>query len=376
MPRSFITDIAIIGGGIAGLWLLNRLRNAGYHALLLESDTLGGGQTIASQGIIHSGAKYTLTGKLTPAAQAVANMPSIWQACLDGVGDIDLRSARILSQHQYLWSLGGLASQIAAFFASKTLRSRVTSLSPKNYPDIFQHPDFHGRVYELAETVLDVPSLIHALVQPCQDLILHGELKDYDIQAQRYIFTAGAGNEKYLPETLQMQRRPLQMVIVKHKIRMPIYAHCIEASPKPRITITTHTAADGDTIWYLGGQLAEAGVNKTELEQCQAAKTELELLFPWFDFSTAQWSTLNIDRAEPSQANGQLPDGVFVREVDDKIITWPTKLALAPQLAIEVLELLKKANITPQTEQTPIPAHPTPDRAKPVWDGPRNWHKL
>ena len=45
MPKIVETDIAIIGGGIAGLWLLNRLRNLDFAAILLESGTLGGGQT-------------------------------------------------------------------------------------------------------------------------------------------------------------------------------------------------------------------------------------------------------------------------------------------------------------------------------------------
>jgi len=51
MSQSYSTDIVIFGGGVAGLWLLNRLRREGYDVLLLESRTLGGGQTIASQGI-------------------------------------------------------------------------------------------------------------------------------------------------------------------------------------------------------------------------------------------------------------------------------------------------------------------------------------
>jgi len=32
-------DIAIFGGGIAGLWLLNRLRQQGVSAILLETNT-------------------------------------------------------------------------------------------------------------------------------------------------------------------------------------------------------------------------------------------------------------------------------------------------------------------------------------------------
>ena len=57
MTPSYSTDIIIFGGGIAGLWLLNRLHNEGYQAILLETEALGGSQTIASQGIIHGGLK-------------------------------------------------------------------------------------------------------------------------------------------------------------------------------------------------------------------------------------------------------------------------------------------------------------------------------
>ena len=41
MTSSYSTDIVIFGGGIAGLWVLNCLRNQGYQAILLETDKLG-----------------------------------------------------------------------------------------------------------------------------------------------------------------------------------------------------------------------------------------------------------------------------------------------------------------------------------------------
>ena len=53
-------DVLVFGGGAAGLWCLDRLRRAGYHAILLESKAIGSGQTIQSQGIIHGGGKYAL----------------------------------------------------------------------------------------------------------------------------------------------------------------------------------------------------------------------------------------------------------------------------------------------------------------------------
>ena len=77
-------DIVIFGGGIAGLWLLHRLRQSGFSAILFESGTLGGGQTYKAQGIIHGGMKYALQGKYTNEAHVLADMPAVWKACLEG----------------------------------------------------------------------------------------------------------------------------------------------------------------------------------------------------------------------------------------------------------------------------------------------------
>ena len=102
MTLRYSTDIVIFGGGIAGLWLLNSLREAGYQAILFERHTIGGGQTLASQGIIHGGLKYALQGSLTGAAQAIAAMPERWRQCLAGEGDMDLRGTRVLCEHYYM----------------------------------------------------------------------------------------------------------------------------------------------------------------------------------------------------------------------------------------------------------------------------------
>jgi glycerol-3-phosphate dehydrogenase len=82
-------DIIIHGGGIAGLWILNLLKNLGYDALLIEPHGIGGIQTIASQGIIHSGLKYVLGGKINPLARAISTMPEVWKSALRGEGPLD-----------------------------------------------------------------------------------------------------------------------------------------------------------------------------------------------------------------------------------------------------------------------------------------------
>jgi len=71
-------DALILGGGVAGLWTLDRLHRAGHSVLLIEPNALGAGQTIWSQGILHSGLKYTLAGALNKAARAIQSMPERW----------------------------------------------------------------------------------------------------------------------------------------------------------------------------------------------------------------------------------------------------------------------------------------------------------
>ena len=175
MSHTVETDVVVMGGGIAGLWLFRTLCNLGYRTVLLEQDSLGGGQTIKSQGIVHGGTKYTLTGQLTNASQAIAGMPERWRNALTGhgeTGDPDLRSARILSNYHYLWSPGDIGSRMTSFFASKALRGRVDALSQEQFPAIFQHDGFRGKVYQLNEIVLDIATVTRALVQGLENHVI------------------------------------------------------------------------------------------------------------------------------------------------------------------------------------------------------------
>lgn len=67
--------------------------------------------------------------------------------------------------------------------------------------------------------------------------------------------------------------------------------------------MTTHPAADGQWVWYLGGNLAEAdGVARSEQQQIAAAQAEVAQLLPWVNQEQTQWATLRVDRAEPIQS--------------------------------------------------------------------------
>jgi glycerol-3-phosphate dehydrogenase len=399
MKKTAAADVVIFGGGIAGLWLLNKLRQSGISVLLFESGALGGGQTHKSQGIIHGGMKYALQGMITKEAQAMADMPTQWKQCLSGKGEIDLSSVPILSSRQYLWAPHKFTSKLTGFLAGATLTSDVATLPKENYPTVFQHPKFKGEVFSLDEIVIDVPSLVREMVKDNQDAIFkieplcdqelkfdeQGNLlsatvymsgKAVEVSAQQFIFTAGAGNEVIIKKLknnknneVAMQRRPLHMVLVKTPFDYSLYAHCLGLGTRPRVTITTHHTQNGNTVWYLGGLLAEDGVGRDSAAQIQAAREELYTLFPWLDFSNAEFATFMVDRAEPKQKGGLKPESSFIKVVNNMVVAWPTKLALAPKLACDVMLHLRKVNLSPQLFDTrELRAWPMPPLAKPIWE--------
>ncbi|KIQ33863.1 MULTISPECIES: NAD(P)/FAD-dependent oxidoreductase [Pseudomonas] len=387
MPSVISTDVLIVGAGVAGLWLNARLRRQGFSTVLVESASLGGGQSLKSQGIIHGGAKYALHGALSGASEAIADMPRRWREALDGKGELDLSGVRLLSDAHYLWSPGTIAGNLTSFFASKAVRGRVDQVKGEQLPPALQHPKFKGKVYRLAELVVDVPSLINRLAELAGDSLLAGKqieplyegdeliglrVDGTDIHAQRIVLSAGGGNADLLKAVgisqPQMQRRPLHMVLVKGPTLKPLYAHCLGGGTKPRITVTTHPAADGQWVWYLGGDLAEAdGVAREPEAQIAVARKELEALLPWVDLSQAQWATLRVDRAEPAQSGLVRPDNAFLDSQKRLMVGWPTKLALAPDFADRVLSVLSREGIHP-TPQPALANVPKPPIAVPVWD--------
>lgn len=356
MSKPIELDLVIIGGGVAGLWLLNRATQDGLSAVLIEKTALGSGQTRYAQGIIHGGTKYALSGAMTPAADAIGRMPDLWRDCLKGNGELDLQGVRELSDATYLWSAGSLTSQVTSFFASKAMRSRVDRVDEHARPDIFQLPGASGSVYRLNEFVLDMPSLVETLAAPLMDRIIRaaaetmsygfdeaGNVSSISLEnglvltPRVLVLTSGAGHED-LAERLkivrpQLQRRPLHMVVARHNVDLPLFGHCIGMSSSPLLTVTSHPSSDGRVVWYLGGGLAETGVERTEDEQISAARETIDRLLPQLRPFHAEWATLRIDRAEPLQPGGARPDGAFVEEVGNCLVAWPTKLALAPELA-------------------------------------------
>jgi glycine/D-amino acid oxidase-like deaminating enzyme len=377
MNQVLNSDIVIVGGGVAGLWTLNRLRSQGYQAILLEKNALGFGQTIASQGIIHGGIKYALTGALSDSSLQISDMPARWQACLQGQGDIDLSATQILSNHYYLCSQQKITQRITQFFAQKALQSDSDALAKTHYPAFFQHKDFQGLLTLVHECVVDVPSLIQALaknmmpyifkINTCQlekmDTRYSIKLDNALLHANRIILTAGEGNADLFPFAA-MQKRPLQMVVLKADNLPRIFVHCVGLSTNPILTITSHLCHNGQTLWYLGGQIAEEGVHRDTQTQIEMAQTLIQHQFPWFTPINPRWQTLNINRAEGFN-HGKRPESIRVNTLENVITAWPTKLTFAPLLAEKIITMLPPPGFEKMPE---LNLGPKPDIAQPIWE--------
>ena len=352
-------DTVILGGGIAGLWLLSLLRKQGFEANLLEKKGLGSEQTLASQGMIHGGIKYSLAGAMTGASESIADMPLRWRSCLEGTDSVNLEGVSVLSEAYYMFSDARLSSKLTAFFGSKAIEGRVSSVPTADYPEIFQSPSFGGLLYKLNDLVLDTRSLITHLHHQLKDYIFEGnvsfehtngrithlQLDDgLTVSAETYVLAAGKGNGELIEDLgleVPMQLRPLHQVVVKGRALPDLFAHAVtlRSADKPRITFTTHSTAD-TKAWYLGGQLAESGVARNEAEQIEFAKTELAAIMPWIDYSGCEFSTFRIDRAEAGGETLLRPDTPYVRRHGNVVVCWPTKLTLAPMMGDMFMKLM------------------------------------
>lgn len=386
-------DIAIIGGGIAGLWALNQLRGCGYSAALFEMQALGSDQTAASQGIIHSGIKYHLSDAEPRGPDILSRMPAAWRECLAGRGTLDLRACRVLSEHVHLWSTAAFSQGLRSQIAGESPRAPAVEVAALARPVPLQAAQFHGQVYRVDELVLDIPSLVETLATQQREAIFRIDwreaalqktqgraslaLRHCIVQPQLFLLAAGAGNAALIAAlggtAPVMERRPLQQVFVKHQYEPLFYAHCVGSKSSPRLTITSHRDRAGDPLWSLGGDLATEGAHDDPTQLISRAQQEMAELLPWLDLGASEWRTLKVDRAEPRLHSGQRARDAFIEPVagvDNVLAGWPVKLCLCPELGDRLQQHLAAQDIRPAHKADLCALHSLgqPPLAPPCWD--------
>jgi glycine/D-amino acid oxidase-like deaminating enzyme len=350
-------DILIFGGGAAGLWCLDRFRRAGYHAILLEANYLGAGQTIQAQGIIHGGGKYALRGvRDFVAVRATSGMPERWRRCLAGEMEPDLSRTQVLSNRCYLWlPRGSFMAKVQSFglmpLLAKTglLATRPEKVALDDWPKALRGSA--GAVYALAEPVISTGSLLQTLASRHDEFIFHYNpatlrinKSEVAVAAETVVFramvlAAGAGNAGLARSAGVngdlMQLRPLKMVLLRGALP-PLFGHCI-AGGKTQLTITAATAG----VWQVGGEIAERLAGERDNARArEKAMGAMRRALPGLDFEGVEIAFYDAVRAEARTADLRRPSGVHTSRVAPSIfVAWPTKLSLAPVLADEVFAL-------------------------------------
>jgi glycerol-3-phosphate dehydrogenase len=395
-------DSVIFGGGAAGLWLLDRLSRDGHHVVLLEAESLGAGQTIASQGIIHGGLKYSLSGLLTRSAFSIREMPALWREALLGHVSPNLTRTRLRSDCCHLWQTDSLSSRVGMLGARIGLQVKSEAINPEERPAALAQ--VFGTVARLPEQVICPASFIADLSDQYRDRILkidveHGlkfrlnspgevdaliltspaDGQTLELKPRQVIFTAGAGNARLREmaglSAQVMQRRPLHMVLLRGMLP-ELHGHCVDGA-KTRVTITSDIDGDGRTVYQVGGQIAEEGIKLDAESQTLRAQAELADVLPGLDLSHVEWSTYRVDRAEGATANGSRPDSVQVLCAGNVTTGWPTKLVLAPILAQEIASRASSPYITSAFNTSPLANWPRPEVASLPWEDPnRSWWTL
>ncbi|WP_171189604.1 FAD-dependent oxidoreductase [Alienimonas chondri] len=408
-PKAAPIDVLLIGGGVAGLWALDALTSRGLSCLLAERDELGRGQTVASQGIVHGGLKYTLTGLLTGSARNIREMPGLWRRCVEGNPDLlfpqegeaggshpNLSETPVRAPHCYLWRSESLTGRLGMIGAKAGLRVAPTALPAAEIPPVLR--SVKGPVCRLDEQVLSPAGFVANLRNRNLDRLLRvandglafdadgGQVRTVTLTApdgctltvapRHVALTAGAGNAGLLsalglpagPNVPAMQRRPLHMVLVRgpavgeHRLAA-LSGHCVDGA-KTRVTITSDTDSSGHVVWQVGGQLAEEGVKLDPPALIEKAQRELSEAIPGLDLSHCEWATYRVDRAE-GDAGGMRPEDAQIYTAGNVHTCWPTKLALAPVLAARLAERVGRGE---RTAFLPPADWPRPAVAAPPWE--------
>jgi hypothetical protein len=286
------------------------------------------------------------------------------------------------------------------FGARIGLHVEPVELTSAERPAVFA--DCPGPVARLDEQVVDPASLIADLACQYREQILqidaatvtfaisrtgsvtsvtaghpqNGERREFT--PRHVVLAAGAGNAELrrrcgLPGE-QMQRRPLHMVLVRGNLP-ELNGHCVDGA-RTRVTITSDRDKLGNTVWQVGGQIAEEGVAIDRASLIRRAYDELVTVLPGLNVSDCEWTTYRVDRAERAMPRGGRPDTASVLAEGNVITAWPTKLALVPQLTRMIEASLPEASGRGSVERAVLDGGPRPEVAQPPWETATDWQRV
>lgn len=379
-------DVLFVGGGIAGLWLLNCVRQAGYSALLVESERIGAGQSGASQGfVVHR----PRTGATVPTDKEAAELASVvgrWRELLAGRAVPDLSGVRVLSEHPLRWTLPEQPG--------RSLLDRLLRRSPPlpdaaaetgfDIPGVLRHPMRRGSLSTQEGFIVDNRSLLGALLDPVRDALVHTqgaavmardggfnlrieEREPVVVRARRTVYTTGVGANLLGSVSLQVWHQ--QMVMIRGEgLADDLYINAVNEAGRRLFNISSHRDLTGRPVWYYGGAMVESGEQVDAARQIRNCRRDLGAHFPWLALSGLEFAAHRVDRAAVRMRNGLalLPQ---LRVEDQRVVAWPTNLSTMPLLGDRMLAMLRREGIEPRPADLHLLADwPQPALAPAPWD--------
>ncbi|MCR4256323.1 MAG: FAD-dependent oxidoreductase [Candidatus Uhrbacteria bacterium] len=369
-------DVLIIGGGIAGLWLLDDLRRAGYDALLVESTALGNGQTLAAQGFLHSGLKYALANRPGTFVDALVQMPRLWRDALAGRREPDLRNVSLRGECCYCWREDSFMGRLGL------LGARIGLQVPLEVVPRDQRPEFMsscpGMLYRIEEQVVDPASLLAVLAERSQERIVLGTVtrdagcvvvtdstgeRSLIGQPRTIVLAAGEGNEALrelfgLSNNGVMRRLPLRFLTLTGDLPL-LNGFCLSGA-KAKVIITSQRSCPDEVVWQVASETVgtAGGCPLEEFESRVMA--ELKESLPWFQLPECAIRLNVVTRAEAATPDDSRAADIKILQEGNILTAWPTKLVLAPRLTEQVRLLLSKpsgsARVIPAVAQWQRPS--------------------
>ncbi len=378
-------DVLIFGGGISGLWTLNSLAAEGYNAILVENNSLGKGQTIVTQGIIHGGDKYLLPNNFSLASYlGIKGMPKGWQEHFEGKRTPNLSNIEISSRECLYWfpneNHNNRIMKMLMLMVRQYTSTWIKEYHKKDFPEVLK--ENAKIVLGVKENVIDTNSLLEELAKkqnifyantiPEFTMDSDGNVEkvvvgDYEIKPKIVVMTSGEGNEalakKVGIEQNIMQRRPLRHLFLRGDLP-ELYCHIADGQTT-MMTVTSHDKLSKELVWNIGGDYSKPWLKEKPDSFIEKSVAKLSTYFPQIDFDSCSKGLFDIDRAEGLN-NGQRPGDPVIYKHKNILVAWPTKLTLAPKLSDGIVERIRKA-IKPMSRRNLSSPNPQIKIAQAPW---------
>lgn len=360
---SINVDVLILGSGVQGLWLLNDLIRAGYSALLIERDSIGGDQTLHSHGFIHQGIGYPHCHHLSDFQRAAEHWRRFVSASEDlvshtsaHVGFVGLANSLLWEDHWQKARLSYKVEEIPKQFCGSTLR----------------------KLYRTDEFAVHLVRLIERLCEPVREFIVHGEVKQiravngqvtdmtaaigarsFRIHPQSVVLAAGEGNAQLISQidgldhsTPAHHLRKSHVVVVRGQSLLEPINLLI---PDIWLFVVSQTGDDGHPVWLLTSDVDKAydGQSGPDADAIQRTVAKLRCfdpaLFSRTNVSKMEWGAYVGLKVEPdSNPDGPPPLQWCIKSfgLANLFAVWPTKLTFAPLASADVVSQLERSGLS------------------------------